>query len=70
MRGLLVDFSNAMTEPHYLFRFMPDWLARSYENDDLLSSDSLMKDEEVKTSLRAIPNPDCLRKLRSRDYLQ
>ena len=69
-RGLLVDFSTAMTEPHYLFEIKPDWQVRMYKNEDLFAFDSMMEDEKVKTSLRAMPNSDYLRKLRSRDYLQ
>ncbi|KAL8785398.1 MAG: hypothetical protein Q9195_008658 [Heterodermia aff. obscurata] len=68
--GLLVDFSTAMTEPHYLFEIMPDWRVKTYQNEDLFEFDAMVEDEEVKTTVRAMPNPHYLRKLRSRDYLQ
>ena len=68
-RGLLVDFSTAMTEPHYLFEIKPDWHVRSFKNEDLFSFDSMIKDEKVKTTVRATPNQDYLRKLRPRDWI-
>ena len=69
-RGLLVDFSTAMTAPHYLFEIMPDWHVRMFKNQDLFSFDHMIEDEKVKTTTRAMPNQDYLRKLRPRDYLQ
>ena len=68
--GLLVDFSNAMTEPHYLFDIQPEWQMKSYKNQDLFQFDSMVEDERVKTSLRALPKLETLMKLRPRGHLQ
>lgn len=64
--GLLVDFSIAMTEPHYLFLINPLHQVITYKRDDLLSFDGMMEDEGVATWERALPNPEYCAKLRSR----
>ncbi len=65
--GLLVDFSIAMTEPHYLFHIKPPHQVVSYKLDDLLSFDDMMEDEGVVTWERALPNPKYCAKLRPRE---
>ena len=68
-KGLLVDFSTAMTEPHYLFEIKPDWHVRSFKNEDFFAFDQMIEDEKVRATVRAAPNQDYLRKLRRRDYI-
>ena len=63
--GLLIDFSIAMTEPHYLFRIKPRWRVTSYKLGDLLEWQSLVKDEGVRTWERAVRNREYCKKLRS-----
>ncbi|KAL9128407.1 MAG: hypothetical protein Q9217_002898 [Psora testacea] len=65
--GLLLDFSAALTEPHYLFVIKPRWRVRVYKRDDLISWQSLVKDEGVDTWERAVPNVEYCKKLRSRN---
>lgn len=67
--GLLLDFSNAITEPNYLFHIKPDWQVERYKQADLLQFDKMIEDEKVKTWVRASPNRDYLRKLRPRSKL-
>lgn len=68
--GLLVDFSTALTEPHYLFEIKSDWRVKSYQKEDLFAFDTMVQDEGVKTNVRALPNYDYLRKLRPRARFQ
>ena len=68
--GLLVDLSNALTEPHYLFEIRPKYQVAMYKNEDLFQFDSMVKAANIKTWLRAMPDENTLRKLRKRDYLQ
>lgn len=68
--GLLVDFSIAMTEPHYLFLIKPLHQVISYKRDDLLSFDGMMEDEGVASWQRALPNPEYCAKLRPRKSKQ
>lgn len=65
-QGLLLDFSLAMTEPHYLFAIMPRWRVEEFKLDDLLAFDSMIKDEGVVTWERALPNSEYCKKLRPR----
>ena len=68
--GLLMDFSNAITEPNYLFDIQPEWQVESYKNQDLIQFDSMIEEENIKTPLRALPNLEVLKKLRPRGRLQ
>ncbi len=47
--GLLLDFSVAMTKPHYLFAIKPPRQVRTYKRDDLLSFNRMIIDEGVVT---------------------
>jgi len=64
--GVLLDFSVAMTKPHNLFPIKPPHRVETYKRDDLLSFDSMMKDEGIATWERALPNPKYCKKLRPR----
>ncbi|KAL9033240.1 MAG: hypothetical protein Q9180_006050 [Flavoplaca navasiana] len=65
--GMLVDFSIALTEPHVVFQLKPDFQIQSYKNRDLGAFDQMMRDQKVKTTIRAfrVRNEDTMRKLRS-----
>lgn len=65
--GLLVDFSVAMTEPHYLFVIKPRWRIQGYKLRDLHDFDNMVRDEGIVTWERAVPNPEYCEKLRSHD---
>ncbi|KAL8906226.1 MAG: hypothetical protein Q9207_002148 [Kuettlingeria erythrocarpa] len=63
--GLLVDFSSAMTTPHFYLKMCPD---RQYErvmNTDLYDFDEMIKEARVKTWVIAY-NKEYLKKLRPR----
>ena len=62
--GLLVDFSAAMTEPHYLFEKRPEWYIATLQRDDLLLFDKMIEDAKLDTWVRATPNYEYLEKLR------
>lgn len=64
---LLVDFSVAMTKPHYLFVIKPAWRKEDYQYDDLRSFDHMLDEAGIVTLNRATPNRETLRKLRPRD---
>jgi len=65
--GRLVDFSVAMTTPHYLFVIKPAWRKEDYKYDDLRSFDHMLDEAGVVTLDRATPNPEFVSKLRPRD---
>lgn len=66
--GLLVDFSVAMTEPHYLFLIKEPWrVEEDYKRDDLIAFQSMMKDEGIETWERAVRNEEYCKKFRSYD---
>ena len=62
--GLLVDFSAAMTKPHYLFEKWLGFNVSVLQRDDLLNFDKMIKDAKLNTWVRATPNPEYLHKLR------
>ena len=62
--GLLIDFSAAMTEPHYLFETRPEWHVSMLQQDDLFLFDRMIEDAKLGTWVRATPNPEYLQKLR------
>lgn len=64
--GLLVDFSCAMTKPHYLFETRPKWQVAVYKRDDLLQFDEMIEESRLKTWVRATPNKEYKQKLRKR----
>ncbi len=65
--GRLVDFSVAMTTPHYLFVIKPAWRKEDYQYDDLRSFDHMLDEAGIVTLNRAAPNRECFSKLRPRD---
>ena len=65
--GMLVDFSVAMTEPHYLFVIKPRWRIEGYKLTDLHDFDRMVEDEGIVTWERAVTNLEYCEKLRSYD---
>ena len=65
--GLLVDFSVAITEPHYLFVIKPRWRIEGYKLRDLHDFDGVVREEGIVMWERAVPNLEYCEKLRSRD---
>lgn len=62
--GLLLDFSIAITKPHWLFVFKQPWLIRSMKNDEMRMLQKLMLESGVKTWQRAVRNREYCMKLR------
>lgn len=54
--GILLDFSIAITEPHYLFETRPKWQVDRYKREDLLLFDRMIEDANINTQVRAMPN--------------
>jgi hypothetical protein len=65
--GRLVDFSVAMTTPHYLFVIKPAWRKEDYQYDDLRSFDHMLDEAKIVTLNRATPNREFVSKLRPRN---
>ena len=65
--GLLIDFSIAITEPHYLFAIKPRWRVQRWKHQDLDLWQIMVAEEEIATWERAIPNKEYCKKLRSHD---
>lgn len=63
--GLLVDLSIALTYPHIVFQIKPEFQQQGYKNQDLIAFDAMMRDQNVKTRIRAFRNIETMRKLRS-----
>ena len=64
--GLLVDFSAAMTKPHYLFKILPPWRVKEMQDEDLNEFQDMIDEANVNTWVRAVPNKEYLQKLRRR----
>ena len=65
-RALLIDFSVAITEPHYLFVIKPLWrVEEDYKLQDLYDFDEMMKDEGVAKWECALGPLEYRKKLRS-----
>ena len=62
--GLLVDFSVAITEPHYLFVIKQRWWIEQHGLDDLFAFDAMVEEEGVVTWERAVPDEEYCEKLR------
>lgn len=62
--GRLIDFSVAITTPHYWVDTLPVW---RYKDTDLRDFDNMLDEAGVVTSNRAMPNQEVIRKLRLRD---
>ena len=65
--GLLVDFSVAITRPHYLFVIKPAWRRELYKYDDLMAFDDMLDEAGIVTLARATPNKEYVKKLRPRN---
>jgi len=63
--GMLLDFSVALTEPHYLFVIKASWRVRFHKRSDLVAWQTLVRDQGVVTWERAVPSSDYCKKLRS-----
>jgi len=63
--GMLLDFSVALTEPHYLFVIKASWRVRFYKRSDLVAWQTLVRDQGFVTWERAVPSSDYCKKLRS-----
>jgi hypothetical protein len=63
--GKLVDFGSSWTEPHCILECFNRENARDARGEDLVMFDDMIEDEEIKTEVRATPNTDYCRKLRS-----
>ncbi|KAL8796092.1 MAG: hypothetical protein Q9182_007426 [Xanthomendoza sp. 2 TL-2023] len=61
----LVDFSIAMTLPHFVFDIKPEFQLQQYMNEDLAAFDGMLRDQKVKTKQRAFPDLATIKKLRS-----
>ncbi|KAL8739396.1 MAG: hypothetical protein Q9190_007804 [Brigantiaea leucoxantha] len=68
--GLLIDFSIAMTAPHYLFDIKSEWWSGVQKKLDLFQFDRMIRSEEVVTNISAVANDDYLAKLRPRKKKQ
>ena len=65
--GSLVDFSAAMTEPHYLFQTRSKSQVVLYKQNDFILFDRMVKNSGIQISkFRATRNEEYLRKLRKR----
>ena len=62
--GLLLDFSIAITKPHWVFETKKPWWIRSMRNDDLNMLQVIMLESGVKTWHRAVRNREYCMKLR------
>ena len=62
--GLLVDFSTAMTEPHYRFEILSEASLADLKSEDLLLFDSMIQEAKIDTWVRATPNHDYMKRLR------
>ena len=65
--GLLIDFSVAITEPHYLLVIKPPWRQRMYKEDDLYAFDNMLVEAGLEFFDRATVNDEYKAKLRPRD---
>lgn len=66
LQGLLVDFSNAITEPNYLFDLHSAYQIETYKFADLYQFDDMIEQENSKTWLKAMPDKIPLERLRPR----
>ena len=64
--GLLVDMSEAITEPYYLSIIRPGKGTRMYMNRELYMWETMVKENQLNTILRAVRNKEYCEKLRPR----
>ena len=62
--GLLLDFSIAITKPHWVFETKTPWWIRSMINNDMQMLQQIMLESGVKTWHRAVRNREYCMKLR------
>ena len=62
--GLLLDFSIAITKPHWVFEMKRPWWIGSMKNDDMNMLQRIMLESGVKTWARAVRNREYCMKLR------
>lgn len=62
--GLLLDFSIAITKPHWVFETKRPWWIRTLRNDDLNMLQVVMLESGVQTWQRAVRNREYCMKLR------
>lgn len=62
--GLLLDFSIAITKPHWIFDTREPWMIRSIGKHEMQMFQALVLDPGVKTWLRAVRNREYCMKLR------
>lgn len=62
--GLLLDFSIAITKPHWVFEEKMPWWIRTLKNDDLNMLQVIMLESGVKTWQRAVRNREYCMRLR------
>ena len=65
--GRLLDFSVAMTAPHYLFLIKPPWPRKMYRDDDLVSFDRMLEEAGVQDYIKATDSTEYTAKLRPRN---
>ncbi|MCJ1395648.1 hypothetical protein MMC18_008853 [Xylographa bjoerkii] len=63
--GLLLDFSLAMTKPHYMFQIRSERQVKYMQSNDLWSFQEMIDQKKIKTDQRAVRNSDYCSKLRS-----
>ena len=63
--GLLVDFSIAWTEPHWFLSLMKGAQLMMRKDNELFLFDEMIEAAGIKTNVRAAPNPEYIKKLRS-----
>lgn len=62
--GLLLDFSIAITKPHWVFETKRPWWIRAMKNDDKIMLQEIMLDSGVETWERVVRNREYCMKLR------
>lgn len=62
--GLLLDFSIAITKPHFVFEIEEPWWIRAMKNDEIQLLQVLMLESGVETWQRAVRNREYCMKLR------
>lgn len=66
--GLLVDFSIAWTEPHWLLSLMKGGQLKVEKDNELFLFDRMMVEEGIRTTIRATRNYQYCRKLRNSGF--
>ncbi len=64
--GLLVDMSQAMTEPFYLFKIRRGWRGEMWKDRELYMWEDMVNNHQLDTRSRAFRNEEYCKKLRPR----